>query len=560
MKFVTTNIIFLAILTALIASFAIACGESTQAPAPETGSSAEVVAQAMLPTETPTSPPPPQAPVAAVATQHADLPATPTSAPTTEVIAAQPTATIAPTETPTATHTNTPTSTPTLMPTLTSTPTPTPTSTHTPTLTPTLIPTLTSTPTPTPTSTHTPTLTPTPTSTPTATPTPYLPTSENVQENREYMLGLINEERDKVGFQPLTLGDHAVVQRYAEEQFQNCTSSFWGLDGLTLDMNYSRAGRYQSARGFLSGTRYCPDSDKVGRSITKERVRRIVERIVRGDCIISVGQDTFSSGGNCLDVSLNPKKDGTCIVVHGADDFEISRSCDDAGEIKTDYIAGLGDTMREGEYQHSLKLDIGLTWNGADSQTVLMFERRFIRYDAVPWIDDHGNISLSGRVINGAELSQPSDLGIAIYYDNPPEPLTPGQVSKTYSISDGQKLASLRRPPSEGKYWVNDSYTQKYKPHINPQDFDPDSPVAKNADEAHQLWREAARRHLEREEIEITVPWVTAEIWDVSSNSFDVKANIADVLNEHGNGVFTVIVWAEVDGERESVSEYKIFR
>ena len=538
----------LTMMTALMVLLSIACGESTQAPAPEAGSAIEVVAQATLPTETPTSPPPPQAPVAAVATQHADLPATPTSAPTTEVIAAQPTATVAPTEIPTATHTNTPTSTPTLIPTSTSTPTPIPTSTHTPTLTPTLIPTLTSTP------------TPTPTNTPTPTPTPYLPTEENVQDNREYMLALINEERDKVGFKPLTLGDHAVAQKFAEEQFQGCISSFWGLDGLTLDMNYSQAGRYQSTRAYWSGSRYCPDPEKVGRSITKERVQRIVRSIVQGDCIISVGQDTFSSDGNCLDVSLNPKDSGTCVITHGADDFEISRSCNDAGEIKTDYITGLRDAMREGEYQHSLKLDIGLTWNGADSQTVLMFERRFIRYDAVPWIDDHGNISLSGRVINGAELSQPSDLGIAIYYDNPPEPLTPGQVSKTYSISDGQKLASLRRPPSEGKYWVNDSYTQTYKPHINPHDFDPNSPAAENQEESHQLWREAARRHLEREEIEITVPWVTAEIWDVSSNSFDVKANIADILNEHGNGVFTVVVWAEVDGERESVSEYKIFR
>ena len=56
------------------------------------------------------------------------------------------------------------------------------------------------------------------------------------------------------------------------------------------------------------------------------------------------------------------------------------------------------------------------------------------------------------------------------------------------------------------------------------------------------------------------VPWVTSEIWDVSSNSFIVKANIADILNEYGNGVFTVVVWATLDGEDISVSEYKIFR
>ena len=53
----------------------------------------------------------------------------------------------------------------------------------------------------------------------------------------------------------------------------------------------------------------------------------------------------------------------------------------------------------------------------------------------------------------------------------------------------------------------------------------------------------------------IVVPWITASEWKISNNAFSVKADIGIVPP----GVYTIVVWAPLGGEREVVSEYSIF-
>ena len=55
------------------------------------------------------------------------------------------------------------------------------------------------------------------------------------------------------------------------------------------------------------------------------------------------------------------------------------------------------------------------------------------------------------------------------------------------------------------------------------------------------------------------IPWITASKWTASEESFSVSANIDEVLKEHGGGVYTVLVWGDIDGERTVISSYSIF-
>ena len=84
-----------------------------------------------------------------------------------------------------------------------------------------------------------------------------------------------------------------------------------------------------------------------------------------------------------------------------------------------------------------------------------------------------------------------------------------------------------------------------------------DVPETKTIDEAKALKAEA--RSTSREPVEIMVRWITASTWDVDGDRFRVEANIQPVLDELGPGVYKVVVWANLDGERETVSEYSIF-
>ena len=181
-----------------------------------------------------------------------DIPAT-VEAQVQEALAAVPTPAPLPTYTPypplisAPTYTPYPTPTPapatirylTPRPAPTYTPYPTlalaPTYTPFPTLAP--LPTYTPYPTPIPAPTATPTVAPTATPEPTATPVPLPP----VAEIREFMLGLINENRQANGLEPVTLGDNRAAQYHAEAMRDNGFLSHWGMDGLAPYMRFTLA-------------------------------------------------------------------------------------------------------------------------------------------------------------------------------------------------------------------------------------------------------------------------------------------------------------------------------
>ncbi len=57
----------------------------------------------------------------------------------------------------------------------------------------------------------------------------------------------------------------------------------------------------------------------------------------------------------------------------------------------------------------------------------------------------------------------------------------------------------------------------------------------------------------------IAAPWITATQWNVISQKFTVSADIGEVVQRYGPGVYTVILWSQFGGEDEPVSEYSIF-
>ena len=39
----------------------------------------------------------------------------------------------------------------------------------------------------------------------------------------------------------------------------------------------------------------------------------------------------------------------------------------------------------------------------------------------------------------------------------------------------------------------------------------------------------------------LSVPWVTASLWHIGGDRFNISADLSDVLDEHGPGVYTVL-------------------
>ena len=75
-------------------------------------------------------------------------------------------------------------------------------------------------------------------------PTPILSVSTTREQLREYMLGLINSDRETHGLTPVVLGDNSAAQQHAEDKLAQGYSSHWGTDGLKPYMRYTLAGGY----------------------------------------------------------------------------------------------------------------------------------------------------------------------------------------------------------------------------------------------------------------------------------------------------------------------------
>ena len=56
-----------------------------------------------------------------------------------------------------------------------------------------------------------------------------------------------------------------------------------------------------------------------------------------------------------------------------------------------------------------------------------------------------------------------------------------------------------------------------------------------------------------------TESWTDASHWSVREDSLEVHANVGEVLDKHGPGIYTIVLWANVDDESTVVSEYLIF-
>ena len=311
------------------------------------------------------------------------------------------------------------------------------------------------------------------------------------------MLELINEERNAADLNPVVLGDNIAAQLHAESAIENCFSSHWGIDGLKPYMRYSLAGGYQSNGENGHGLDYC---------------------IKATDGYISIGNVKW-----------------------------------DVREAMEGWMDSPGHRRNILRSKHK-RVNIGLAWNRYNFGAIQHFEGDYVEYEALPEINGR-ILTLSGEVKNGAKFSFVNDLGIQIYYDSPPHPLTRGQLVRTYCYDSGRLVAALRPPLTGRSYYTENSFQRSYNPCPDPYDVDPDASTPNSHDEAHDFWQAAYDASQAREGTSHVVPWITASEMKVRRSTFSVRADIGDVPA----GVYTIIVWARIGSEEEVVSEYSIF-
>ena len=291
------------------------------------------------------------------------------------------------------------------------------------------------------------------------------------------------------------MGDNRAAQSHADSALRNCFSSHWGMDGLKPYMRYSRAGGNQSNGENGYGLNYC-----------------------------IVASDGFSALGDMLQ--------------------QIRKAMD-----RIMSSPGHHDNVLRPQHR---KINIGLAYDRYNVVVYQQFEGDYVTYRHLPAIHD-GVLTMSGTVRNGPLMKEVTDLGVQVYYDPSPYRLTRGQLASTQCYSHGLQVASLRRPLEPGWTWTKHEHVKEYQPCPDPSDVPADAPAPQSYDQAVEIQRQASE--FVRESRSVTVPWTTADRWDIGDQSFAVSADLRNVIGQHGPGVYTVVVWAS----DMVISDYSIF-
>ena len=187
------------------------------------------------------------------------------------------------------------------------------------------------------------------------------------------------------------------------------------------------------------------------------------------------------------------------------------------------------------------RVNLGIACDESACAAVQQFESDYVVFSVLPTISE-GILRFAGDLKADFTFQ-----GAHLWYDQPPHPLTPGQLDATYSYLAGQQPATfLRKPLGENSYYSETSTQHSYQRPVDPYSLDPNVP------------RTSAREKSLTNQV-IVVPWITATTWRDSGQHFEIEANISAVLNDLGPGVYTLIIWGNAGGESVPLTKYSLF-
>ena len=313
------------------------------------------------------------------------------------------------------------------------------------------------------------------------------------------MLEMINEERGSAGLNPVVLGSNGAAHIHADHLQENCIAGHWAMDGTTANMRYALAGGQQINGENVSGLNYCIQP--------WENYTRIV----------------------------NPAK-------------PLQQAMD--GLMNS---PGHRATILTPEYR---KVNLGISWDDYNMTIVQQFEGDYVRFNRVPQMQG-SLLIVEGSTVNGATpLNEEGKLGVEIYY-HPLSTLVASQIAQTYCLDPGEYAATLIAPPPPGfQYDPFQAVIQGFKRCVSPYGFEWSIPPMSYEWAIEQF--EQVKANAEWVSW-AAINWLMADEWQVDDTSFKVSANIEEVLEDKGAGVYRVLIWGSIDGKTAIIGEYPIF-
>ncbi len=190
------------------------------------------------------------------------------------------------------------------------------------------------------------------------------------------------------------------------------------------------------------------------------------------------------------------------------------------------------------------KVNLGIACDRTHCATDQQFAGDYVEFSQRPTITS-GILNLAGRLSDDFTL-----VSIQVWYDPPPRPLTVGQLDKTYCYDTGTSpVAFIRKPLPTGRHYVSSGNPFTWDKCLDPYGIPPDTPPLNPGTDAAPSTSVGSS----------DPPRITASTWKVAGESFQVEANLTGVVEDHGAGVYTILIWGDSGGENMRLTSYSIF-
>ena len=318
--------------------------------------------------------------------------------------------------------------------------------------------------------------------------------AESVQELRLYMLDLINHERTSRGLIPVNLTYNKGAQLHAEDMVEHGYMSHWNLRGETPSMRHTWAGGHDYSAENLS-------------------FRRVLDAPPEY-CAPPVSTQDLADVMHSL-MGSPGHRDNILRPLHREVNIGIAESC-------------------------------------RAMAVAQVFEGEFVRFSHPPSVEA-GWFVMAGQVAPEVELSDRTNVMVA--WDPPLAGYTKDQVSQTFCVSIVRPVAYIRRPLPAG-FMRLDGESQEVDWERCPAPWDADPNLQWPGNEIDELRQRIRGGFRIRETVEVAL--VTASTWQVEAGSFRFEADLNRVIQVHGPGIYSVILWGHVDGQLEPLTTYSV--
>ena len=187
-------------------------------------------------------------------------------------------------------------------------------------------------------------------------------------------------------------------------------------------------------------------------------------------------------------------------------------------------------------------MNIGVAWNNHRYIFVQHFEGDYVEYETLPTIEN-SILLFAGKTRNDAVYNKRT--AIQVFYDQPPTIPTKNQLANTYCYDNGRFIAGIRSPIGSNQRYTTDTFYPSVTHCWEPSDFDKD----------------AAPRLIPLPNTVSTyaASWITALEETVKESHFTVRADLESILQEYGEGIYSIMVWGKIGVEDVVISQYSIF-